>query len=114
MNRKRLKQALCTAVPLAVLLVGLGYNSYIRVHTFTLSGEGRVKSEQIQPVSATVKVTGTADTDVVFTDIESGKTYTIGYITSGMNGSIQLEQGKWYTVEGSGKLTLRPVNVRVE
>lgn len=73
-----------------------------------------MKSEQIQPISATVKVTGTADTDVVFTETESGKTYTIGYITSGMNGSIQLEQGKWYTVEGSGNLTLRPVNVRVE
>ena len=52
--------------------------------------------------------------DVVFTDIESQETYTIGYITPGSGGTIQLERGKWYTVEGDGKLTVRPVNVRIE
>ena len=73
-----------------------------------------MKSEQIQPVNGRVKVTGTADTDVVFTDIESGETYAIGYITSGAGGSIKLERGKWYRVEGAGELTVRPVNVRIE
>ena len=89
-------------------------NSYIKMHTFTLSGDERVKSEQIQPVTGSVKVTGTADTDVVFTDIESGETYAIGYITSGTGGTIKLERGKWYRVEGVGELTVRPVNVRIE
>ncbi|WP_242974467.1 hypothetical protein [Blautia sp. An81] len=69
---------------------------------------------QIQPVTGSVKVTGTADTDVVFTDIESGETYAIGYITSGTGGTIKLERGKWYRVEGVGELTVRPVNVRIE
>lgn len=61
-----------------------------------------------------VKVTGTADTDVVFTDIESGETYVIGYITSRVGDTIKLERGKWYRVEGIGELTVSPVNVRIE
>ena len=73
-----------------------------------------MKSEQIQPVNGSVKVTGTADTDVVFTDIESGETYVIGYITHGAGDTIQLERGKWYKVEGAGELTVRPVNIRIE
>ena len=67
-----------------------------------------------EPVNGSVKVTGTADTDVVFTDIESGETYVIGYITSGTGEKIKLERGKWYRVEGAGELTVRPVNVRIE
>ena len=55
-----------------------------------------------------------ADTDVIFTDIESRKQYTIGYITHGMSETIQLEKGKWYSVEGAGELTIRPDNVRIE
>lgn len=73
-----------------------------------------MKSEEIQPVSGSVKITSTADTDVVFTDIESGETYVIGYITSGVGETIKLERGKWYRVEGIGELTVRPVNVRIE
>ena len=46
--------------------------------------------------------------------IESRKQYTIGYITHGMSETIQLEKGKWYSVEGAGELTIRPVNVRIE
>lgn len=75
----RLKRALSVAIPLAVVIIGISYNSYVKMHTFTLSGNETVKSEQIQPVNGSVKVTGTADTDVVFTDIESGETYVIGY-----------------------------------
>jgi hypothetical protein len=114
MNKKRVKRALWIAIPLAVVIMGISYQEYVRNHTFRLSGEGRRKHEQIQPVHKTVKVTGTSDTDVVFTDIESQETYTIGYITPGSGGAIQLERGKWYTVEGDGKLTVRPVNVRIE
>ena len=114
MDKKRLKRVLGGAIPLAILILGISYNSYVKMHTFTLSGDERVKSEQIQPVVGSVKVTGTADTDVVFTDIESGETYVIGYITSGSGGTIKLERGKWYKVEGVGELTVRPVNIRIE
>ncbi|MDE8705357.1 hypothetical protein PZH31_06595 [[Ruminococcus] torques] len=72
------------------------------------------KNELIQPINNKIKVSGNADTDVIFTDIESRKQYTIGYITHGMSETIQLEKGKWYSVEGAGELTIRPVNVRIE
>ena len=114
MDKKRLKRALGGAILLAILITGISYNSYVKIHTFTLSGSERVKSEEIQPVSGSVKITSTADTDVVFTDIESGETYVIGYITSGVGETIKLERGKWYRVEGIGELTVRPVNVRIE
>ena len=114
MDKKRLKRALGVAIPLAVIIIGISYNSYIKMHTFTLSGGEIVKSEQIQPVGGKVKVTGTADTDFVFTDIESGETYVIGYITSRVGDTIKLERGKWYRVEGIGELTVSPVNVRIE
>lgn len=70
MIRKRLKCALGVAIPLAILVIGIGYNSYVKIHTFTLSGDEIVKTEQIQPITGSVKVTGNTDTDVVFTDIE--------------------------------------------
>ena len=114
MDKKRLKRALGGAILLAILLTGISYNGYVKTHTFTLSGSERVKSEEIQPVSGSVKITSTADTDVVFTDIESGETYVIGYITAGVGETIKLERGKWYRVEGIGELTVRPVNVRIE
>lgn len=114
MNKKRLKRALGVAVPLAILVIGISYNSYVKIHTFTLSGNETMKNEQIQPISGSVKVTGNADTDVVFTDIESGETYVIGYITSRVGDTIKLERGKWYRVEGIGELTVSPVNVRIE
>ena len=112
MDNKRLKRALGGAIPLAILITGISYNSYVKIHTFTLSGSERVKSEEIQPVSGSVKITSTADTDVVFTDIESGETYVIG--SSGEGETIKLERRKWYRVEGIGELTVRPVNVRIE
>lgn len=114
MDKKRLKRALGGAILLAILITGISYNGYVKTHTFTLSGSERVKSEEIQPVSGNVKITSTADTDVVFTDIESGETYVIGYITAGVGETIKLERGKWYRVEGIGELTVRPVNVRIE
>lgn len=114
MGKKWWKRALGVTIPLAVLIIGISYHSYVKMHTFTLSSDERVKSEQIQPVGGKVKVTSTADTDIVFTDVESGKIYRMGYITSGGSDIIQLERGKWYRVEGIGELTVRPVNVRIE
>ena len=45
MDKKRLKRALGVAIPLAVIIIGISYNSYIKMHTFTLSGGEIVKSE---------------------------------------------------------------------
>ncbi len=111
MNMKRL--VLCA---IAALMIGFLICSGIRKnHTVTLSnGEGTMKAEQIQPLWGTVKVSGDSDTDVVFTDVETGEKYIIGYITHGVTEKITLEKDKWYTVEGSGNLTLSPVNVRIE
>ena len=61
-----------------------------------------------------VKVSGDSDTDVVFTDAETGEQYIIGYITHGVTEKINLEKDKWYKVEGGGNLTLYPVSIRVE
>ncbi len=47
-------------------------------------------------------------------DVETGKTYEIDYITSGVSETLQLERGKWYEVEGAGELIVRPVNIRIE
>lgn len=103
--------ALCLAT---VFLVAI-YINIQRSHTFTLSNdEGTIKTEQIQPLWEIVKVSGDRDTDVVFTDVETGKQYTIGYITHGVTEKIKLERNKWYKVEGGGNLTLCPVNVRIE
>ena len=103
--------ALCLA---AVFLVAI-YINIQRSHTFTLSNdESTIKTEQIQPLWEIVKVSGDRDTDVVFTDVETGKQYTIGYITHGVTEKIKLERNKWYKVEGGGNLTLCPVNVRIE
>lgn len=108
---KTRKFALCLA---AVFLVAI-YINIQRSHTFTLSNdEGTIKTEQIQPLWEIVKVSGDRDTDVVFTDVETGKQYTIGYITHGVTEKIKLESNKWYKVEGGGNLTLCPVNVRIE
>ena len=112
MDKKRMKRMIGIAIPRALIITSISYNGYIRTHTFTLSG-GVVKNELIQPINNKIKVSGNADTDVIFTDIESRKQYTIGYITHGMSETIQLEKGKWYSVEGAGELTIRPVNVRI-
>ena len=110
MKKKRVIMCLFLVV-IILIVVWLVFQNK---HTYTLSGDSVVKSEQIQPVTGTVKVTGSVDTDVIFTDVESGETYTIGYITPGMGDTIQLERGKWYRVEGAGTLTMKPVNIRIE
>ena len=98
------------------LIVVLIYSGIQKKHTVTLlNNDGdRIKTEQILPLWEIVKVSGDRDTDVVFTDVETGKQYTIGYITHGITEKIKLESNKWYKVEGGGNLTLCPVNVRIE
>lgn len=100
------------AIFIAAFLI---YANIQRTHTFTLTdGGSAIKTEQIQPLFGTVKVSGDCDTDVVFADVETGETYTIGYITSGVSEKVKLQKGRWYSVEGVGNLTLVPVNIRVE
>lgn len=82
--------------------------------TFTNRSDTLVKSEQIRPIFGTVKVSGSCDTSVIFTDIETGETYIIGYITPGISEKIKLQNDKWYTVEGHGDITVRAVEVRIE
>ena len=111
--RKMKRLVLCAIV--AFLIVLLICSNIQKKHTITLSnGEGTTKAEQIQPLWGTVKVSGDCDTDVVFTDVETGEKYKIGYITQGVTERIKLERGKWYKVAGGGNLTLNPVNIRVE
>lgn len=45
-------------------------------------------------------MSGDCDTNVVFTDVETGEIFMIGYITSGVSEKIKLQRNKWYTVEG--------------
>ena len=111
MKRKWLIPFIVAIFAIAVL----SYHNMQKAHTFTLADSERpIKSTQVQPLFGTVKVSGDCDTDVVFTDIETGEEYVIGYITSGMSEKIELQKGKWYTVAGGGNLTIEPVNVRVE
>lgn len=112
MKKKWLIPCLIVVFVIAILF----YTGIQKKHTFILAERSGTafKSEQIQPLSETIKVSGDCDTDVVFTDIETGETYTAGYITSGVSEKVKLQKGKWYTVEGAGNITVTPVNVRIE
>ena len=113
------KKSLVILIVLAVIiLLWASYSQYRRAHTFTLSDEvtadSNLKSEQIQPVLGTVRVWGTQDTDVWFTDVDNPEeSFQIGYITHGVSEKIKLEKGRWYTVHGSGEITVQMINVRV-
>ena len=113
------KSILSIVILTAVLAAAAGsYIQYRNAHTFTLSDEisadSYLKSEQIQPILGTVKVWGTQDTEVWFTDVENPENrFQIGYITPGMSETIKLEKGKWYIVHGSGDITVQMVNVRI-
>lgn len=110
------KKWLIPCLIVVFVIVALFYTGIQGTHTFTLAARNGTSSkpEQIQPLFGAVRVSGDCDTDVVFTDIETGETYTIGYITSGVSEKIRLPKGKWYTVEGAGNITVSPVNVRIE
>lgn len=112
-----MKKRLLIACLIVIFSVSvLFYASIQKTHSFILKAndETAMKSEQIQPVFWTVKVSGDCDTNVVFTDVETGEIYTIGYITTGVSEKIKLKKGKWYTVEGEGNLVVSLVNVRIE
>ena len=109
------KKWLIPCIIVIFIFVILFYISIQKMHTVTLAdSDNAIKSEQIQPLFGTVKVSGDCDTEVVFTDIETGEEYMIGYITSGVSEKIKLKKGKWYTVKGEGNLIIEPVNVRIE
>ena len=113
------KSKLAIVILLTVVVAVIGFCTlYGNAHTFTLSDETstdtHLKSEQIQPILGKVKVWGTQDTDVWFTDVENPENrFQIGYITPGMSESIKLEKGKWYIVHGAGDITVQMVNVRI-
>lgn len=80
-----------------------------RAYTVTVTDE----AEQIQPVLSTVRASSDYDTSVTFTDVETGETCTIGYLTHGLTETVRLSRGHWYTMESAGPLTLTPVRVRI-
>ena len=111
MKKKHL--VLC-AIVIFLIVIAI-YFIIVSDHTFTLANaDGITKSEQVQPLFGTVQVRGDCDTDVVFTDVETGEEYVIAYITHGVSETIKLEKGKWYTAKGGGNLVLSPVNLRME
>ena len=98
-----------------MMIAAFSYFSIENKYTYTLTNEnGEYKSEEVKPLFNVIKVRGDRDTSVTFIDSETGKEYTIGYITHGMTERITLDRGKWYKVTGSGSLTISPVNVRIE
>ena len=106
-------------VLVVLILIGYSYSDFKKSHTFILSDEmtasSNLKSEQIQPILGTVRVWGTQDTDVWFTDVENPEArFRIGYITPGMSETIKLERGRWYIVHGAGEITVQMVNVRIQ
>jgi len=109
MNKKRVSRMIGIAIPLLFIIIGICYGGYIKAHTFTLTGD-----EQIQAVTGTVKVTSPYDRDVIFIDVKTGDNYAIPYITPGSSETINLEKGKWYSVEKGEGLTMSIVNVRIE
>ena len=80
------------------------YINIQRSHTFTLSNdEGTIKTEQIQPLWGTVKVSGDCDTEVVFTGCRDWrKTIESDILHRVVTERIKLERGKWYKVAGGG------------
>lgn len=108
MNKEKIKRMIGIAIPLLFIIIGISYSGFIRSHTFTLSGD-----EQIQPVTGTVKVSSPIDTEVIFIDVKTGDNYAIPYITSGASETINLEKGKWYSIEKGKGLTMSLVNVRI-
>lgn len=110
MDKKNVKRIIGIVIPLIIIVVCIwGYTGYVKAHTFTLTG-----AEQVQSVTGTVKVTSPFDTEVIFIDVKTGDNYAIPYISSGLSETINLEKGKWYTVEKGEGLTLSIVNVRIE
>lgn len=85
--------ALCAVI---LLLAGsLSRVGIQKAHMAILADDaGAEKSKLIQPLWETVKVSGDCDTNVIFTDVETGKQYTIGYFTHGVSETIRLEKGK--------------------
>lgn len=111
--KPRQRRLLILAIVIVAFFIYARYQSSHEI-TLTSQGETTLKSSEIQPVTGSVKLEVTDDTDVVFTDVDTGETYKIDYATSGKMEKIKLEKGKWYSVEAKGDITLYGVNARVE
>ena len=109
----KMKKFLPIIVAILIIIIGAGFFfQYRSSHTFTLTN---LDVQEIQPVSGTIRVSGTQDTDVWFIDVENPENKVqIGYITPGMSETIKLEREKWYRVEAAGEITVTMVNVRIE
>ncbi len=109
----KMKKYLPIIVAILIIIIGVGFFfQYRSSHTFTLTN---LDLQEIQPVSGTIRVSGTQDTDVWFIDVENPENKVqIGYITPGMSETIKLEREKWYRVEAAGEITVAMVNVRIE
>ena len=109
----KMKKYLPIIVAILIIIIGVGFFfQYRSSHTFTLTN---LDVQEIQPVSGTIRVSGTQDTDVWFIDVENPENKVqIGYITPGMSETIKLEREKWYRVEAAGEITVTMVNVRIE
>lgn len=114
MKNKKIRYVL---ILLIILIFGyMFYSAQARKYTVSLnSQEGtNIKSTEISPVFSNIKVSSEEDTDVIFTDVETGKTFTIGYLTPGMVEKIKLEKAHWYKIEARGNIKVYPVNIRIE
>ena len=113
------RRYIISAILIVGILIGIYWYWFRDSHTFVLTDEpaadSYLKSEQIEPVFGSVRVWGTQDTDVWFTDTANPDVqYQIGYITPGMTETVKLERGHWYIVHGAGEITIRMVNVRIQ
>lgn len=109
------KRNICVGLLILVVTFLCATKYYIsHSHTYTLSSSSAIKDEEIQPLFGSISVTSNIDTSVLFTDIDTGETYTIGYVTHGLRENIDLRANHWYSVEGQGKITITAINVRVK
>lgn len=117
---KKSTRVIVIVIAVLVLVAALGFGGYrfCDSHTFRLADEpesdSNLKSEEIQPLMGIVRVWGTEDTEVWFTDVEDpDKVFKIN-VTSDGSSTVRLEQGRWYRVHGAGTITVRVVTVRIE
>jgi len=96
------------------ILAAIAFSGVMKHYSFTCGNYGTdVTTEMISPLFNTVYISGDTDTDVIFTNVKTGETINAGYITLGMGTKIHLENGEWYTIDGGGAITVKPVKTCV-
>lgn len=105
---------------LIILLLGLlGFVYYkIQAEKYTIylnpSGPKGEISSEISPKQSPIRVEADSDTNVIFTDVETGQIYEIGYLTSGITEKINLEKDHWYKVEAQAGIRIYGAVARIE